>query len=1509
MSAKGNESHQVFTHGLILNQAKQTQKKDSYSYALNAIKNDPIINGSTLENENGSQDITLTGLPSPCLLVGNIWLGVHQYVFFVKNLDTNSSVFNSIYLIDLDASTATLVYSTPLLNFQSTNEITGTYKFNYLNQRIIYWVDGLNNDSSLNIDYALSQIALGVSQPCVPIEQLSLSPSYSPAIISSIQVSDIGGNLTSGTYEFAIQYRFQNYSTTNIFGLCKPVYINKDLLNSTNQGNFGLFDGDISGTTLTSKTITLNLRDLDLNYPQFDLVVVKTINQVSSVASIQSIPITGNTMSYTYTGYENTVANNQGISAVTVDPSIYYGSEVIAQKENRLLIANTKQDKTVLRYQQYANNIVVTYTVVPKVVQANVPSVLNNQLTDYQYVSFDPSVSEYTLNVMRGEVYSLGIAFVLNSGLETQVYHIPGRSYIASDVNTNYDSSTNTNTFNWQNRDTFYTDGNGNRLNYWESTIQYPSGFDYPTSGSYGPSGNIPNLIRHHRIPSSTSLPIITYSGNVMYANYIALTFSNIQLPSAIANQVKLIKFYMTPRDLPQNKSVIAKGAFSRTAFCGGDVQYTSNSTTNGPTQLPRYVVPASPFSTIPQDVNPGFSSTASGPQFTNNASAVQQNIAQYSNTKINLFYYGGSQGNTQQISDPSDLSLPSPNTQQLNGATYQNENKTILFFHSPDTDAKADNNDKPVLSVNKALLENRLQGNVNWYKNPTAFSINSNNYNANTYNTYNQGAANGVQVPHFMGDCVFNNMDSRSGVTKFYYGVQGATYVPYNAILSQSNVGNISMPYYGILRESGTLVELLHSVSPDFSDYGSENSTTFITNAVSGGNFAHPVYDKYDGDSPTSSQQGISPYGPRGTINQLAQFQSSAPTGITGYSQNNAIYYYGSLQSANVSQYGSTLGLQYEYLGLTCDNLSVNGSGYLTTSPSGIIGDTFIDMYSIKRTAYSNYYHDATSTAGSIFQVYMAGISSFPCESSLNYRMRLTQGINGASYYPKDVYGSQADTWIQNNFAYDNYLKINDDYNKKYSKQNFGPTQINTITSNQALVTTSTLQYLTRISYSQQSLSEDTVDYWRTFLANDYRDLPKNRGPITGLFTKYERIFALTRDSLFDVYGSNYNLQNSTTTDIAVGTGTFFGLEPKEVLSIDGGYSGTSSKWSIVETPYGYLFVDKNKKSVILFNDQLKDITYQGAKEFFQLNGAISLYNQIPDLKKGSGFDNPLNNVGYTCGWDKEHNRLLVTKLDYNLVDITRYKGIYNPNTTYGSTDIYTQNGKLTNSANSLSFSDTSTFINKSFTLSYIPQLEQWASFHSYLPNNYLHHPTNFLLKQNTSSVQISNSGVPGYYFNTQYPFIIEIVANDYPQDVKVTDSIQVSLESYTGSGVDKLRGNSFFDQFMVYNEFQNSGIISLIVNTNLTKKEKIWSINQFLDVTNSNQSAQMFTDNWSIIQSVYPIDKVINTSILNTNKPWYQRGRFRDNYFVIRFSKNNLDNSKFLINFVSTQFRKSIR
>src|SRR5690606_25626417 len=63
------------------------------------------------------------------------------------------------------------------------------------------------------------------------------------------------------------------------------------------------------------------------------------------------------------------------------------------------------------------------------------------------------------------------------------------------------------------------------------------------------------------------------------------------------------------------------------------------------------------------------------------------------------------------------------------------------------------------------------------------------------------------------------------------------------------------------------------------------------------------------------------------------------------------------------------------------------------------------------------------------------------------------------------------------------------------------------------------------RIIYSELQNNESSIDNFRNFLANNYKDIITTKGNINKLFIKDNALMILTRDSLFTINSSNQYL------------------------------------------------------------------------------------------------------------------------------------------------------------------------------------------------------------------------------------------------------------------------------------------------------------------------------------------------------------------------------------------------
>jgi len=1399
-----NKTVNTFENGLVRVDNPTKQPKNSYSFAFNTIINNIVTDRTSRTNEKSFSLYYKPNGETNTTILGYIWLGTEEYVLFIKNLEEETA-YNKIIYINPPKNITTVLYDSLLLNFQDNYEIKGTYRINYKQQRIIYWVDGLNDDRLLNID---------IDSTGLDIALLSLGDTALRPIISPI-VQNNGGNITSGQYYIGVSYNLGDTFTTSVLTISRPMSIATENyydffdgrpIDSYTNKDFGLVDGDVIPTP-TNKSILVDFREfginstLDPNFTSYNLLIIKPlIDGTYTIKIVKNIPITRDT--YIYTGNEGEIDDSISLNEVIVGTIKYYASEAITQKDNRLIRGNVKLAASQINYQALANNITVQYNVADNVVFED--DTIINAAVDIDFdtphsfdVPYDAprkhSISpSYLVNLgnnnliddnrsfMRDAVYSFGVGFELKDGTETEVFHIPGRlPDVIPGLGTKlgeygrvyvpgggWDTgiSPDGNTW-WRDRNTATDTG---YLSYWRSNEVYPDGFGYPINGEQDSNGK--SYIRHHKMPSDILHPLYTtiVGGDENAINTatdyqltkwcIQLSFENIVIPAEYGDLIKKIKIFMTPRN-ESNKNILAKGLLQGTDQNDSFSPIEQTQQASGGTQSG-----ARQFEFISPEVAFKFKQA--------NISGYKLKVCGLDKGFINYIGY-------KRAADPTH-------------AHY------IYYYNN----TASDESGRKQKIMNSAIpyLKRAVPKDEIYSRDIDKIIYIDNNF---------VGTSEGIAL---------NFRQSQD------------TALLQLPVLSTLDIKPIGDP------------TLLADYYSDL-DYPAGSNSATIT--MDGLKFADGVDPRWQDKSCYDTAYYIS------VINN-----------------NDSLY--GQVQDLEYVEIGAARNFSFGIMEVFCRN-----------------GDTYIDMHHYKKTwgeaipisSTINAINIKDSAPGGVVQVFEWGATtfgSFMCETDINIRMRREGSTLDEKYFPKSyLIDSTFESYTTANLRKEFY-KIEIPYNNHYIKYYFANS---TELADFGLLNDG-IRYSTRIIYSDKQSLEDKIDNYRISRANNYRDLPLNRGPITIFFTRQDKLYTITRDSLYDVFASNQTIKSENADNIVVGTGEFLSIEPTELISIDGGYGGTTSKFSLVESPYGYLFVDRHKNKCFLFNEQLEDINILGLNEYFKLD----IYKQFPQLELENGFDNPINDIGIIATFDPELKRLIVTKKDFELIDTTG-------TLTFVNGYIYRNGVKL-------DYNNPDVFENKSFTVSYDPISKKWISYHGYIPRLYISHNTDFLTYNYDNDLLKSN----GEGYDTE--FIIETVFNENPLYTKVTDSLNINAESFLG----EQRLNDFFDTVLLYNDQQCTDVITLN-GTNLTRKEKDWNINKFFDRSKEQSIKPLFSKSWNDIKNNYYVDKVVNPLAIDYNKPWYKLAKLRDKYLIVRFSYKSLVMSKIIVNFVNSIYKLSQR
>ena len=492
--------------GLNMDQSVSQVGQGSLTYALNAAVENFDANSVNYQNEPGND--FCVQFPSGFSLIGHHLIAEqNKHIFFLTNPDTGDS---HIGYMDNNDCVYKIYVNAKCLNFNIKNPIHKiVHKITNCTTEI-YWTDGINPRRYLSLNdipYILQQ----GSPFCDPrfsdevdCNQLKLQPNFKVPLLSIIDIKE-GGDLTTGTYQFAIQYAdAAGNPFTSYYSITNPTPIADTQINTPN------FDYKVG------KSIVVNITELDDTgqFQYFNLAVIKTVNDIASVELVGTYFIDELTQRITYTGQNVTQIR------LTIND--------IFEKYPYYEIA---QDLTVVQDVLVWDNL----TSIDRINYQEIASQISLQWQTYKIPATENYADELNATNLRGylrdEVYAFEIVFLLKNGKQTDGFHIPGRimnSFETSvpDVpNTNPDFIGEPDTIDpltgigyspyWKIYNTAVDLGpvvTGENIGnatphrygdfaYWESEETYPCNIDV-----WGELANKP--IRHHKFPDVLVSPI-----------------------------------------------------------------------------------------------------------------------------------------------------------------------------------------------------------------------------------------------------------------------------------------------------------------------------------------------------------------------------------------------------------------------------------------------------------------------------------------------------------------------------------------------------------------------------------------------------------------------------------------------------------------------------------------------------------------------------------------------------------------------------------------------------------------------------------------------------------------------------------------------------------------------------------------------------------------------------------------------------------------------------------------
>ena len=551
--------------GLNMDQTLAQIPKGKLTYALNAAIENFDSDSVNYQNEAGNE--LCLQFPEDYVLIGEHFIQEkNKHIFFLVQPDTGDSEIG--YMDNNDCVYHTYINS-PCLNFNIDNPIhKAVHKISNCTTEI-YWTDGLNPRRYLDIDNIPYVTVIGdnlcetISTREIDCNKLKIQPNFDIPVLDVTEVVN-GGELISGTYQFAIQYSNANgVGYTSYYSITNPLPIANTNIETLN------FNYPVN------KSIVVDIANLDLTgyFEYYNVAVIKNINSIVSVELIGTYFIDGRTRQITYTGQ-----NQEQIRLTVADifekqPYYSVAQDITSVQDILIWDGLTSDDR--INYQKIANDISLMWQTYKMPADQDYANELNaTKLRGY----------------LRDEVYAFEIVFLLKNGKQTDGFHIPGRGPVASDLVAIPDSNpdyigTGTSAPTWKIYNTASEIGSatGDSINgatpykygefaYWESLETYPC-----DPNVWGNLAGLP--IRHHKFPDvlvspiyespsySVSTPISPVIQNPESVFPLGVRIDTQQVLDLIAassltadQKAEIAGFKIVRGNRSTNKSIVAKG-------------------------------------------------------------------------------------------------------------------------------------------------------------------------------------------------------------------------------------------------------------------------------------------------------------------------------------------------------------------------------------------------------------------------------------------------------------------------------------------------------------------------------------------------------------------------------------------------------------------------------------------------------------------------------------------------------------------------------------------------------------------------------------------------------------------------------------------------------------------------------------------------------------------------------------------------------------------------------------
>jgi len=420
------------------------------------------------------------------------------------------------------------------------------------------------------------------------------------------------------------------------------------------------------------------------------------------------------------------------------------------------------------------------------------------------------------------------------------------------------------------------------------------------------------------------------------------------------------------------------------------------------------------------------------------------------------------------------------------------------------------------------------------------------------------------------------------------------------------------------------------------------------------------------------------------------------------------------------------------------------------------------------------------------------------------------------------------------------------------------------------------------RVIYSLRQNLENTKDYWRVFLPNNYKDF-KSRVTAVKPIGDNGAMMLFENESPVQIKSVDI-LTTDGGTKLTIGDGGLFSQPLQNVLNTDDSYEYGScqNRLSVVNTASGIFWMSQNQGKIFQIQNGIKEISAFDNK-WWLATYLPYLLTKDP-MFANTPFeltDNPVAGIGCQTIYDNQAQLIYFCKKDYflrdDLVDTVTY---------------VSGNDFLVNGALPIKLGDPDYFHDASWTISYNPKTQGWIGYHDWHPDLLIPGKTNFLSILD-NGIWRHNDRCDLYcnYYGVDYPFEVEYAVVT-PQIVNTLRSVEYYMEvyKYDTNCYDRFHVLDFnFDEATIYNSEQCSGLLNL----NLSPKNNAPEIVTYprinpadIDILyNKVEQKYRFNQFWDITADRGEFNAIAERMIFNTEA----------NGYIRNLNPNNLDYNKF--------------